>query len=45
MTELPPTPKMSPSAIISVKIGVPSDTPAISAVFPVHAMKKVSTIL
>lgn len=45
ITELPPSPKISPSAIIAVNIGAPSDTPATRFVFPVLAMKNVSTIL
>ena len=43
--ELPPSPKISPSAIIAVNIGAPRDTPATRLVFPVLAIKNVSTIL
>ena len=43
--ELPPSPKISPNAIIRVKIGDPRATPATRSVLPVPAIKYVSTIL
>ena len=45
ITELPPSPKISPRAIIRVKIGAPRETPATRLVLPVRAIKVVSTIL
>ena len=43
--KFPPSPKISPSAIIRVKIGDPRATPATRSVLPVPAIKYVSTIL
>ena len=39
MTELPPRPKMSPRAIMTVNTGVAMATPATMFVLPVCAMK------
>mgnify|MGYP003193880598 len=45
MTELPPMPKMSPSAIMKVKMGAHKETPATRFVFIVLATKYVSAML
>ena len=45
ISELPPSPNMSPKAIIKVNTGTTRDTPATSSCTPVKAIKYVSTML
>ena len=45
MTELPPSPNISPKAIINVNRGAHNETPATRFVFCVCDTKKVSTKL